>query len=49
MSRGLDVLGTLGSTAPFIGLLGTVMGIIKAFGDLAINSQNTNKIMLVIG
>lgn len=31
------VLGTVGSTAPFIGLLGTVIGIIKAFRDIAGN------------
>lgn len=35
MERRLNVLGTLGSTAPFIGLLGTVLGIIQAFQDLA--------------
>jgi biopolymer transport protein ExbB len=35
MQRYLGVLGTLGSTSPFIGLLGTVLGIIKAFKDLA--------------
>jgi len=32
----LFVLGTLGNNAPFIGLFGTVLGIIKAFADLAI-------------
>ena len=31
----LIVLGTTGSNAPFIGLFGTVLGIIKAFADLA--------------
>lgn len=35
LERNLVVLGTLGNTAPFIGLLGTVMGIIQAFHDLA--------------
>ena len=35
MERFLGVLGTLGNTAPFIGLFGTVVGIIKAFHDLA--------------
>jgi biopolymer transport protein ExbB len=30
----LSILGTIGSNAPFIGLLGTVLGIIKAAGDL---------------
>jgi biopolymer transport protein ExbB len=33
----LFVLGTLGNNAPFIGLFGTVLGIIKAFADLARN------------
>jgi len=33
--RFLPVLGTLGNIAPFIGLFGTVVGIIKAFRDLA--------------
>ena len=32
--RFLSFLGTLGSNAPFIGLFGTVLGIIKAFNDL---------------
>lgn len=32
--RGLVVLGTLGNNAPFVGLFGTVLGIIKAFRDL---------------
>ena len=31
MKRGLGVLATVGSTAPFVGLLGTVMGIVNAF------------------
>lgn len=33
--RGLGVLATVGSTAPFVGLLGTVMGIITAFQSMA--------------
>ena len=35
MERGLIVLGTVGSNAPFVGLFGTVLGIIKAFHELA--------------
>jgi biopolymer transport protein ExbB len=35
MERYLGILGTLGNNAPFIGLFGTVLGIIKAFADLA--------------
>ena len=35
LKRGLSVLATIGSTAPFVGLFGTVMGIIRAFQDLS--------------
>lgn len=35
LERRLWVLGTLGNNAPFVGLFGTVLGVIKAFGDLA--------------
>lgn len=37
LERNLAFLGTLGSNGPFIGLFGTVLGIIKAFHDLAGN------------
>ncbi len=36
--RGLAFLGTLGSNAPFVGLFGTVLGIIRDFHDLAANT-----------
>jgi biopolymer transport protein ExbB/TolQ len=35
LEKGLNVLATLGSNAPFIGLFGTVMGIIQSFGILS--------------
>jgi biopolymer transport protein ExbB/biopolymer transport protein TolQ len=35
MKRGLGVLATVGSTAPFVGLLGTTMGIVNAFQLMA--------------
>jgi biopolymer transport protein ExbB len=35
LERNLAFLATLGSNGPFIGLFGTVLGIIKAFHDLA--------------
>ena len=34
LEKNLSVLGTLGNNAPFIGLFGTVLGIIKAFHDM---------------
>jgi len=40
LERFLIVLGTLGNNAPFIGLFGTVLGIIKAFNDLAVTGQS---------
>ncbi len=39
LDQGLMILGTLGNNAPFIGLFGTVLGIIIAFRDLALNPQ----------
>jgi biopolymer transport protein ExbB len=36
MKKHLWVLGTVASSAPFIGLLGTVVGIIKSFESMAI-------------
>jgi biopolymer transport protein ExbB len=39
--RGLGFLGTLGSNAPFLGLFGTVVGIIKAFADLGVASAKS--------
>lgn len=36
LNRFLGALGTIGSTAPFVGLFGTVLGIIRAFSDLAV-------------
>jgi biopolymer transport protein ExbB len=35
LEKHLGILGTLGNNAPFIGLFGTVLGIIRAFADLA--------------
>jgi biopolymer transport protein ExbB/biopolymer transport protein TolQ len=35
LKRGLAVLATVGATAPFVGLLGTTMGIVNAFTSMA--------------
>lgn len=48
MNAGLAFLATVGSTAPFIGLFGTVWGIKTAFEDIAIQ-QNTNLAVVAPG
>lgn len=35
LSKRLNALATIGSTSPFIGLFGTVIGVIRAFKDLS--------------
>ncbi len=45
LEKGLPILGTLGATAPFIGLLGTVLGIIVSFGELSKGAGSTNTVM----
>lgn len=39
LERRLVILSTLGNNTPFIGLLGTVLGIMKAFRDLALQGD----------
>ncbi|MEZ5911478.1 MAG: protein TolQ [Paracoccaceae bacterium] len=48
LNGGLSFLATVGSTAPFIGLFGTVWGIKHAFEQIAI-SQNTNLAVVAPG
>jgi biopolymer transport protein TolQ len=45
---GLTVLATVGSTAPFVGLFGTVWGIMNAFKEIA-NQQSTNLAVVAPG
>jgi biopolymer transport protein ExbB/biopolymer transport protein TolQ len=47
LKRGLGGLATIGSTAPFVGLFGTVAGILKAFQEIA--TQKTAGIGAVAG
>jgi len=47
LQRYLGILGTLGNTSPFIGLLGTVLGIIKAFKDLAGSAGGGPEVVMV--
>jgi biopolymer transport protein ExbB len=39
LRRGLWILATVGATAPFVGLFGTVVGIMNAFHDMAHTGQ----------
>ncbi len=39
--RSLSLLATIGNNAPFVGLFGTVLGIIKAFNDLSQQGGST--------
>lgn len=49
LERRLGILGTLGNNAPFIGLFGTVLGIIKAFADLARNQGQGGAAVVMAG
>ena len=46
LDRGLVVLGTLGNNAPFIGLFGTVIGIINAFHSLSSNPDGGPSVVM---
>jgi biopolymer transport protein ExbB/TolQ len=39
LKRNLWILGTIGATAPFVGLFGTVTGIMRSFRDLGVDVQ----------
>jgi biopolymer transport protein ExbB len=40
LEKRLIILGTLGNNAPFVGLFGTVLGIIRSFNDLAVTGSS---------
>ena len=48
LQSGLTILATIGSTAPFIGLFGTVWGIMNSFQSIAI-SRNTSLAIVAPG
>lgn len=48
LERGMTFLATLGSTAPFIGLFGTVWGIMNSFNSIA-HSNNTSLAVVAPG
>jgi biopolymer transport protein ExbB len=48
MARGIGLLATIGSTAPFVGLFGTVWGIMNSFIGIS-QSQTTNLAVVAPG
>ena len=44
--RNLVILGTLGNNVPFIGLFGTVLGVIKAFDDLKNTKMDSSSLVM---
>ena len=47
--RSLPILATIGSNTPFLGLFGTVLGIIKAFHDLSKQAATGASSMVMAG
>ncbi|MFT5060904.1 MAG: biopolymer transport protein TolQ [Dinoroseobacter sp.] len=48
LQKGLPILATIGSTAPFVGLFGTVWGIMNAFIEIS-EAQTTNLAVVAPG
>jgi len=46
LEKRLVILGTLGNNAPFIGLLGTVLGVIRAFHDLGVSAGQGPEVVM---
>ncbi len=44
--KNLIILGTLGNNVPFIGLLGTVIGVIRAFDDLKSKTADSESLVM---
>jgi biopolymer transport protein ExbB/TolQ len=49
LEKGTNLLGTLGNNAPFVGLFGTVLGVIIAFHSLGQSGGNANAMGGVMG
>ena len=47
LEKRILILGTLGNNAPFIGLLGTVLGVIRAFHDLAASGGQGPEVVMM--
>ncbi len=48
LAAGLNILATIGSVAPFVGLFGTVWGIMRSFSDIA-GEQSTSLAVVAPG
>lgn len=46
LDKGMTLLGTLGNNTPFIGLFGTVIGIIQAFNALSNNNASGPEVVM---
>lgn len=46
LEKRMVILGTLGNNAPFIGLLGTVLGVIRAFHDLGVSAGQGPEVVM---
>jgi biopolymer transport protein ExbB len=49
LEKGLGILGTLGNISPFIGLFGTVLGIIRSFEGLSMGGQSSGLTVVMSG
>ncbi len=46
LEKRLGILATFGNNAPFIGLFGTVLGVLKAFHDLGVSNEFGIKVVM---
>src|SRR5262249_35051226 len=49
LEKGMNLLGTLGNNAPFVGLLGTVIGVINAFAHLGAGNDKAAMSNVMVG
>jgi len=49
LRRGFGILATTGATCPFVGLVGTILGIIGAFQTMSEGGGDLDKLLLPIG
>jgi biopolymer transport protein ExbB/TolQ len=49
LEKNLAILGTVGSNAPFVGLFGTVLGVIKAFHELSLQGASSGGTLVMRG